>query len=101
MPASAKQFRDWLIILKNHRLDAYDPIQTSKYTSKFDEWPDIYNMFPDIETSGIEFDPGMFVDPFDDSLNHFNERIDEDFGEEDYVYDYKDYPFEKIAWFQR
>ena len=96
--------------LKNHRLDAYDPIQNSKYTSKFDEWPDIYNMFPDIETSGI--DPGVFVDPFiygevdgEEETDYpeypsSNERIDYDYlandFANDYTYDYKDYEFEKI-----
>ena len=79
--------------LKNHRLNSFD---SSYEFSKLNEWPDIYNMFPDIETSEIEFQPGLFIDQFDESLNHFNERIDEDFGEDDYSYDYKDYPFEKI-----
>ena len=80
--------------LKNHRLNSYD---SSYEFAKLSEWPDIYNMFPDIESeSGIEFNPGLFVDQFDESFDNFNDRIDEDFGEEDYVYDYKEYPFEKI-----
>ena len=69
--------------LKNHRLNYYD---SSHESAKYDEWPDIYNMFPDIETSGIQFDPGMFVNPYTEPKTHFNERIDED--DVDYAYDY-------------
>ena len=80
--------------LKNHRLSSYDD---SYHSAKYDEWPDIYNMFQDIETSGFQFDPGLFVDPYANQITNFNERIDEDADDYDEnAYDYKDFYFDRI-----